>query len=286
MLLLFHDPHLLTMIAPDRLAVLLLLPGVLCFAVCACAEENELTGLLKTFREEFVAIAPGEGDFPASFTMGDEHGAESERPAHKVAIKHAFEIARYEVPQNLWEAVMGQNPSRWKGKRNGVEMLSYDDAVDFCRRATAAMRQAKLIAQEEFVRLPSEAEWEYAARAGSTGRYCFGDDPAGLGDYGWYHGNAAGNDPPVGAKQPNAWKLYDVHGYLWEWCADRWHDDYRGAPADASAWTTGDDPRRVLRGGSWKDPAEKLTISSRRAAGPQLRDDAVGLRCVLARETW
>lgn len=273
------------MMLTNRLAALLFLPGVLFFAICARAEDNKLTELLKTFREEFVAIAPGEGEFAASFTMGDEQGPASERPAHKVAIAQAFEIARFEVPQNLWEAVMGQNPSRWKGKRNSVEMLSFDDAVEFCRRATAAMRLAKLIAAEEIVRLPSEAEWEYAARAGSTGRYCFGDDPARLDDYGWHHGNAAGNDPPVGAKQPNAWKLYDVHGYLWEWCADRWHDDYRGSPADGSAWTTGDDARRVLRGGSWKDPAEKLTSSSRRAAEPQLRDDAVGLRCVLARAT-
>lgn len=216
--------------------------------------------------------------------MGDDAGPEAERPAHRVTIEHRFEIARYETPQNLWEAVMGRNPSRWKGMRNSVEMLSYGDALDFCRRATLAMRKAKLIAEDEVVRLPSEAEWEYAARAGSTGRYSFGDDAAKLGEYGWYHGNAAGNDPAVGAKQPNAWKLYDVHGYLWEWCADCWHDDYRGAPADGSAWIAGDDPRRVLRGGSWKDGAEKLTSSFRRAAEPTLRDDAVGLRCVIGHD--
>jgi formylglycine-generating enzyme required for sulfatase activity len=256
----------------------------LCAALPARGDEGDVASLLKTFREEFIVVTPGEGDYSASFTMGNDDGPESEQPAHRVTIEHRFEIARYETPQNLWEAVMGQNPSRWKGQRNSVEMLSYDDALDFCRRATQAMRKAKLIAENEVVRLPSEAEWEYASRAGSTGRYSFGDDVAKLGEYGWYHGNAAGNDPAVGAKQPNAWKLYDVHGYLWEWCADRWHDDYRGAPADGSAWTTGEDSRRVLRGGSWKDGAEKLTSSYRRAAEPTLRDDAVGLRCVLARE--
>jgi formylglycine-generating enzyme required for sulfatase activity len=266
-----------------RLAAVL---ASLCLGVAmpAGGEEGESVGLLKTFRDEFIVLTPGEGDFPASFTMGHDDGPETERPAHRVTIAHRFEIARYEVPQNLWQAVMGQNPSRWKGKRNSVEMLSYEDALDFCRRATTAMRTAKLIAENEVLRLPSEAEWEYAARAGSTGRYSFGDDPTKLADYGWFHGNAAGNDPPVGAKQPNAWQLYDVHGYLWEWCADRWHDDYRGAPADGSTWTAGDDPRRVLRGGSWKDDAEKLTSSYRRAAEPTLRDDAVGLRCVLARD--
>lgn len=262
----------------------LLVIGFTFIALPALGDEGDVAGLLKTFREEFIVITPGEGDFPASFTMGDETGPEAERPAHRVTMDHRFEIARYEIPQNLWEAVMDKNPSRWKGKRNSVEMLNYDDALDFCRRATQAMRAAKLIAENEVIRPPTESEWEYAARAGSIGRYSFGDDAEKLSDYGWYHGNAAGNDPPVGAKQPNAWKLYDVHGYLWEWCADRWHDDYRDAPADGTAWTTGDDPRRVLRGGSWKDGAEKLTSSYRRAAEPTLRDDAVGLRCVLARD--
>lgn len=258
------------------------------FLSCATASADEaddasLNGLLKTFREEFVAITPGKGSFPASFAMGDQQGEEPEQPAHTVTIAERFEVARYEVPQNLWEAVMGQNPSRWKGKRNSVEMLSYDDAVDFCRRVTEAMRRAKLIGANDVVRLPTEAEWEYAARGGSTTRYSFGDDAQQLDDYAWHHGNAAGNDPPVGAKQPNAWKLYDMHGYLWEWCADRWHGSYRGAPTDGSAWTAGEDTRRVLRGGSWKDPAERLTSTFRRAAEPTLRDDAVGLRCVLAR---
>ena len=248
------------------------------------ADEPQLPRLLKTFREEFVSLTPGEGDFPARFTMGAENGSSAERPAHSVAIERPFKIARYEVPQNLWQAVMKQNPSRWKGVRNSVEMLSYDDALDFCRRATELMRRENLIGGDEVIRLPSEAEWEYAARAGTTGSYSFGDDADKLGEYGWYHGNAAGNDPAVGAKKPNAWNLYDVHGYLWEWCADRWHNDYRGAPADGLPWNEGDDPRRVLRGGSWKDPADRLTSAFRRPAAADLRDDAVGLRCVLARE--
>jgi formylglycine-generating enzyme required for sulfatase activity len=178
---------------------------------------------------------------------------------------------------------MGSNPSKWKGPRNSVEMLSFEEAEDFCRKATGLMRAARLIEPNQVIRLPSEAEWEYVARAGTTTAYSFGDDLADLGQYGWFTGNAAGNDPPVGAKKPNAWGLYDVHGYLWEWCADSWHDSYEGAPVDGSAWTTGgDSKRRVLRSGSWKDQAASLSSSFRRPADKDLRDDAVGLRCVLA----
>ena len=258
---------------------------LLAAALLGAAPQDETSKLLKIFREEFVALTPGKGDFPASFEMGCAPGTKDERPVHAVTLKHPFSAARYEVPQNLWQAVVGENPSRWKGARNSVEMLSYDEAVEFCRKVTSLLRAAKLIEEGQVVRLPSEAEWEYAARAGTTTKYSFGDVPKDLKEHGWYTRNAAGNDPPVGAKKPNPWKLYDVHGYLWEWCADLWHDTYEGAPADGSAWTAGGDPkRRVLRGGSWKDEAEKLTSSFRRAADAGLRDDAVGLRCVLSEE--
>lgn len=251
-------------------------------ATAGWAGEEQRLELLRTFRREFIRITPGEGPFPASFTMGSTAGPQPEQPAHQVTLARPFHIAAYEVPQNLWQAVMGGNPSKWKGPRNSVEMLSYDDAEAFCRRATDALRQAGLIEAEQVVRLPSEAEWEYCARAGTATRYSFGDDDSKLNDYAWHTGNAAGNDPPVGAKQPNPWKLYDVHGYLWEWCADAWHDDYRGAPADGSAWLAGGDAaQRVLRGGSWKDQAQRLTSSFRRPADRGLKDDAVGLRCVL-----
>lgn len=263
------------------LACLLLLAAPLSFAADSASDE---LALLKTFRKEFVQLTPGHDGFPAQFTMGTNDGPPSERPAHVIKLSRPFAIARYEVPQNLWQAVMGENPSRWKGPRNSVEMLSYDDAVDFCRRVTDKLRVARLIRANEVIRLPSEAEWEYAARAGTTTRYSFGDDTASLDEYAWSTHNAAGNDPPVGAKKPNAWNLYDVHGYLWEWCADTWHDDYTTAPADSSAWTTGDATQHVLRSGSWKDPAEKLTSTFRRPAPSDLKDDAVGLRCVLAEE--
>ena len=246
------------------------------------ASAND-AALLTTFRKEFVEITPGSGRFPDKFQMGRADGDANERPPHVVTLQYRFAVARYEVPQNLWQAIMGSNPSRWKGPRNSVEMLSFDDAVEFCKKVTDRLHAAKLITVNQVVRLPSEAEWEYIARAGTMTLYSFGDDIERLNDHAWSTRNAAGNDPAVGAKRPNAWDLYDVHGYLWEWCADTWHDSYSGAPTDGSAWSTGGDAtRRVLRGGSWKDPAEKLTSSFRRHAPPDLKDDAVGLRCILA----
>lgn len=255
-------------------------------AVALAAEPSPAQRtLLETFRQEFVRLAPGEGAFPASVTVGRNDGPANERPAHLATLPRSFFMAKYEVPQNLWEAVMGANPSRWKGPRNSVEQLSWVEANAFCAKATELMRAAKLIESDWEIRLPSEAEWEYAARAGTETLYSFGADATALDEYAWHTGNAAGNDPPVGAKMPNPWGLYDMHGYLWEWCADAWHDTYRDAPPDGAPWNSdGDRTRRVLRGGSWKDAAAQLTSSSRRAAPADFRDDAVGLRCVLGQK--
>lgn len=237
-------------------------------AVCLLAAAPEAkpldeAALLKTFRDEFVAITPGTDKFPAKVEVVDG------KRTRTLTAPPAYLIAKYEVPQNLWEAVMGANPSKWKGPRNSVEMLSFDEAQEFCKRATAKLRTAKLIEATQEVRLPTELEWEYAARAGASTRFSFGNDVKDLDAYAWHTGNAAGNDPPVGAKKPNAWDLYDVHGYLSEWCEV-------GSKADGAK-----PPEQALRGGSWKDAPEALAIDVRRLEKPGLRDDAVGLRCVL-----
>jgi formylglycine-generating enzyme required for sulfatase activity len=257
--------------------------------------QETLRAFLKEFvLSEFVEITPGKGKYPASFTMGSASGPASEQPAHEVTIAGSFHMAKGEVPQHLYAVVMGKNPSKWKGPRNSAEMFSYADAVEFCRKLTVLLRESKLLADNEEIRLPTEAEWEYCCRAGTKTAYSFGDSAVNPGDtenkasrldeFGWHHGNAAGNDPPVGAKKPNPWGLYDMHGYLWEFVADAWHDNYEGAPADGRAWG-GDDAkaRRVIRGGSWKDRFEQHQSSTRRAVGAEAADDAIGFRCVKAK---
>lgn len=257
---------------------------------------DEAQDLLKTFLSEFVEITPGEGKFPASFEMGDSMGDASERPAHQVKLTAHFGIAKYEVPQNLYESVMGNNPSKWKGSRNSVEMISWDDANTFCETITRKLLLEKLIAKDEIIRLPSEAEWEYCCRAGTATKYSFGDkarlendDPPKasiLDKFAWHTGNAAGNDPPVGALKPNAWGLYDMHGYLWEFTADAWSPDYKQAPADGSAVAVSDSTTSVVvRSGSWKDNDKKLTSSFRQTFPRDGKDDAVGFRCVKSKRS-
>jgi formylglycine-generating enzyme required for sulfatase activity len=250
--------------------------------------------LLKTFVDEFVEITPGKGKFPASFVMGSSDGPASEQPPTKITFKHSFSIAKYEMPQNLYEAVTGSNPSRWTGPRNSAEMFDFAEVQEFCRKITLQLRQAKLLSADEEVRLPTEAEWEYCCRAGSTTKYSFGDEARTAGDagkkatlldeFGWHTGNAAGNDPPVGALKPNAWGLYDMHGYLWEFVADDWLDSHQGAPSDGSARRSKDQKSSpVIRGGSWMETFDLLTSSARRTVPADFKRADLGFRCVRAK---
>jgi formylglycine-generating enzyme required for sulfatase activity len=246
--------------------------------------DSKSDKILKLFVEEFVALTPGSAKFPASFQMGTPgDGPASERPVVTVTFESPFAMARYEVTQELYEAVTGKNPARWKGPRNSIEMVSWEEANDFCRKVTAELHKRNLIGEGEVIRLPSESEWEYACRAGTTTRYSFGDDMKDLGDYAWFDGNAKGNDPPVGKKKPNAWGLYDMHGYVWEWCADAWHPTLEGTPTDGKPHSGKDEKDRVLRGGSWADDADKARSAYRHHKPLDFRSDAIGFRCVRAK---
>src|SRR6516164_607355 len=157
--------------------------------------------ILKLFTEEFVPITPGKGKVPQSFMMGTEKGGhDNERPAHKVTIKYSFAIAKYEVTQELYHVVVGTNPAQFQGLRNGIDKVNWHEANEFCQRATKLLRERKLIADNERIRLPSEAEWEYCCRAGTTSAWSFGDDVRQLGKYAWFKDNSVKEDPPVGKR--------------------------------------------------------------------------------------
>ena len=258
---------------------------VVAFVFCGCvsnltAQEKkpDLKQLLKTFHSEFVLIEPGTKTFSSEYSV--IHPA-SEKEM-KVTFTKSFHVAKYEVPQNLWREVMGDNPSRWKGERNSVEMLDFDQAVSFCEKVTELLRKEKLISKKQVVRLPTEIEWEYVASAGTKTKYSFGDNVESLGDYAWFTGNAKGNDPPVGAKKPNPWGLYDIHGYLWEFTISSFDGKMPTVQFDSKSWPP-KDAKPILKSGSWKDTAVKLETRYRLKVDKSIKDDAVGLRCLLTK---
>jgi formylglycine-generating enzyme required for sulfatase activity len=189
-----------------------------------------------------MVVVPA-GGFMMGADKNFENASDDETPLHRVNIERPFALGKYEVTQGEWVAVMGDNPSNFKGRSRPVEQVSWNDAQDFIRRLNAKTGKQ--------YRLPSEAEWEYAARAGSQSTYSFGDEKGQLGGYAWFDGNSGSETHPVGQLKPNRFGLYDMHGNVWEWVQDCWNKDYRGAPDDGRAWTAGDCGRRVLRGGSW-----------------------------------
>ena len=192
---------------------------------------------------EFKLIPAG------TFTMGD--GDET----HEVTLTKPFKMGVHEVTQSQYKQVMGVNPSFFKSADNPVEDLAFDNAVEFCRKLSALPAEK---AAGNVYRLPTEAEWEYACRAGTKAAYSFGDDESDLGDYAWYKDNSGGQREgpkyhPVGSKLPNPWGLHDMHGNVWEWCQG-WYDDYpSGAVTDPTGPSSGSS--RVYRGGGWESTA-------------------------------
>jgi formylglycine-generating enzyme required for sulfatase activity len=215
---------------------------------------------------EMVLIPAG------SFMMGDDTSGDV-RPAHHVKITKPFYLGRYLVRQEQWEAVMANNPSHFKGPKNPVERVSWDD----CRAFVGKLNE-KYGGDGARYSLPTEAQWEYACRAGSVTRYCYGDDEILLGEYGWYDKNSQGKTHAVGEKQPNAWGLYDMHGNVWELCSD-WYDRgyYANSPLDDPAGPSGGS-NRVLRGGGWCCWARFCRSAYRGRAEPGRRGDALGFR--------
>ena len=199
-------------------------------------------------RMEFVLIPAG------SFIMGDEKGADRERPVHKVTISKPYYLARHEVTRAQYGVVMQSEPAKVAQPDYPVDFARWDTCQEFLARLN------KLKPGMRF-RLPTEAEWEYAARAGSQSRYFFGDDSRLLPEYAWFQELAGGGAHPVGQKKPNPWGLFDIYGNVWEWC-----QDYYG-PYDAKDQTDPSGPvagkRRVFRGGAWNGPSDRCRSAAR-----------------------
>jgi len=224
---------------------------------------------------EFVLIPSGSFMMGSDPSFDDEHMDES--PLHKVTISKAFYLGKYEVTQAQWIAVMGSNPSRFKGRNNPVERVSWYDVQEFIKRLNA-------LEGHERYRLPTEAEWEYAARAGTSTTYFFGDDVKELSNYAWYHENAGEGPRPVGQKQPNAWGLHDIYGNVREWVQD-WYGAvyYANSPeVDPDGPLVGS--KRVDRGGSWGFNAMFCRSAFRGDVLPDSRLGYLGFRLGLSLE--
>jgi formylglycine-generating enzyme required for sulfatase activity len=220
---------------------------------------------------KFILIPAGE------FWMGpkEETGRKSGVIRHKVGITKSFYMQTTEVTQAQWKAVMGMgnNPSNYSGDNLPVESVSWNDAQEFIKK----LNEKEKLAGWTY-RLPTEAEWEYACRDGSTTRFCFGDNECGLDNYCWFYENSDIKTHPVGTKKPNKWGLYDMHGNVWEWCAD-WYGDYASSPvSDPKGPASG--TSRVLRGGCWINCALNCRSAARFGVNPAPRNAIIGFRVV------
>jgi formylglycine-generating enzyme required for sulfatase activity/serine/threonine protein kinase len=212
---------------------------------------------------EFAQIPPG------VFEMGSRHGEADERPTQGVIIRNVFEMSKWEVTQELWQSVMGNNPSHFKGAKLPVEQVSWNDVQQFIQKLNEH-------SDGYIYRLPTEAEWEYACRAGSE------DDYAGnLDEMAWYNKNSGGKTHPVGEKNPNAWGLYDMHGNVLEWVND-WYSRYAylQTPSGIDPQGPAKGSERVFRGGCWDYEARYCRSAYRNRFSPDFRRYLLGFRLV------
>lgn len=214
------------------------------------------------------------------FDMGSSSNVEAypwERPLHRVEIVKDFWMGEHEVTNKQWFDVIGYDTSLFKGDNLPVEQVSWEDAQKFIKALNEKERTNKY-------RLPTEAEWEYAARAGTTTNYSFGDNASKLDDYAWFQENSGNIAHPVGQKKPNPWELYDIHGNVWEWVQDEWQENYGDAPTNGSAWKSINvvtrNTNRVARGGSWNSASEHSRSAFRFYARQSDSSGDLGFRIV------
>ncbi|MFO0011431.1 MAG: formylglycine-generating enzyme family protein [Planctomycetota bacterium] len=253
---------------------------VLLVSIVALAQEaKEITNSIGM---KLVLIPKG------TFQMGSPRGEErreNKEQQHQVTISNDYYLGVTEVTQGQYEKVMGTNPSYFQKRfiresdssMYPVERVLWEDAVEFCKKLSDLPEEKKA---GRVYRLPTEAEWEYACRAGSTTAFHFGESPEQLGDYAWYFDNSGYCTHPVALKKPNAWGLYDMHGNVWEWCSD-WYDEYpKGTVSDPTGPKEGSS--RVNRGGSWFYEAANCRSAFRLRGNPSFRSDYNGFRLALS----
>jgi formylglycine-generating enzyme required for sulfatase activity len=266
---------------------------MLALSACVPAEEPPIAGAsLSIFKTdagiEMVLIPEGE------YEMGSARGRDVEQPVHKIKID-AILMDRTEVTQEQYEKFKLPNPSRFKGASLPVEMIPWTKAALFCNVRSKAEGlepcynedTAECDFTKSGYRLPTEAEWEYACRAGTKADYSFGDRRR-AGDHAWFSDNAERKTHPVGQKKPNPWGLFDMHGNVAEWCNDVYAKDYY-ASSDKPPRGPKDGKENVLRGGSWKSSGDALRSAYRLGETPGFSDaclarDAIGFRCVRKKE--
>ncbi|MCL2591484.1 MAG: formylglycine-generating enzyme family protein [Betaproteobacteria bacterium] len=262
--------------------------------VCVGGCTSNPVDVKNSYEMEFVLVQPGV--FMMGCSEGDTECLGDERPQHPVKITQAFYLGKHEVTQKQWTAIMGNNPSRFRGDDRPVENVSWNDVQEFIHRLNGLEGTSKY-------RLPTEAEWEYAARAGVATKFPF--DATRAGEHAWYWNNSDGETHPVGGKQPNPWGLHDMHGNVWEWVQDWYGEGYYASSLTSSSGTivqpkelmSGpkiviNDPKgaiegsgRVLRGGSWGNDLRYLRSAHRNAYAPDYRNANTGFRLAVTSDS-
>ena len=265
--------------------ILFILFGISCKKVDDYGSPEKTKVIMTKSGIEMVSIPGGE------FKMGSASGGPDESPVHKVRIS-PFLMDRYEVIQPEFKKHQISDPSHFKGPKNPLEQINWTDAAIYCNERSLAEGLEPCYDEDTWkcnfnangYRLPTEAEWEYACRAGTSTEYSFGNNARDLTNYGWFTENSSKKTQPVGQKKPNPWGLYDMHGNVAEWCNDLYAADYYKNSPEKDPKGPSDGKERVLRGGAWNSSAEACR-SAYRASDPSIDDtclasDAIGFRCV------
>jgi formylglycine-generating enzyme required for sulfatase activity len=255
--------HFLIMIS-----IFVLISVIIFILIFNSRNKTKIIDMGKDIRMEFVLIKSG------SFMMGSDEdiGDEDETPEHQVTITKDFYMGKYEVTQEQWEIIMGNNPSYFKGKKNPVDTVSWNDCQIFLKKLEKKTG-CKLS-------LPTEAQWEYSCRAGTKTKWNYGNFDKSSSNYGWIIFNSDEKTHPAGTKKPNQWGIFDMYGNVGEWCLDWYKNPYsQETLIDPVCSSSGES--RIIRGGAWGDYPNSARSASRNCNGPDGKHNGIGFRCVL-----